>query len=95
VLWRTCWGTPWGPDGNPLGTLKGTNWEPGKTPHTHTHTKEKKKTRHLECMLGGHSDWMHENSLPKRVHHPFWHGLKYPLQRIPSLTYWLLLCFAS
>jgi hypothetical protein len=33
-----------------------------------------KKARHLECMLRP-SHWMHEISLPKRVHHHFQLGL--------------------
>jgi hypothetical protein len=37
--------------------------------------KRKKKTRHLECMLGP-SHWLHEISCHKRrVGHHFWHGL--------------------
>jgi hypothetical protein len=32
---------------------------------------EGRKARHLECMLGA-SHWVHEISLPKRVHHHFW-----------------------
>jgi len=33
-----------------------------------------KKASHLECMLGP-SHWLHEISLPRRVHHYFWPGL--------------------
>ncbi len=32
---------------------------------------EGRKARHLECMLRA-SHWVHEISLPKRVHHHFW-----------------------
>jgi hypothetical protein len=59
----------------------GTHWEQGKNekknsfPTTPTQNlKGRKALRHLECMLGP-SNWLHEISLPKRVHHHFWPGL--------------------
>jgi hypothetical protein len=33
-----------------------------------------KSKAHLDGMLGP-SHWLHEISLPKKVHHHFWHGL--------------------
>jgi len=74
-------GTHWDLKGN----IVGTHWQPGKNekisfpspqkypPPTPTKLK-RKKARHHECMLGP-SHWLHEISLPKRVHHQFWPGL--------------------
>jgi len=45
-----------------------------------------KEARDLECMLGP-SHWLHEISLPKRVHHHFWRGL------IPLAKNTHLFCF--
>jgi hypothetical protein len=61
--------------------LKGKYWEDignqgkmKKNPSP-SNLKGKKKTRHLECMLGP-SHWLHEISCCKRrVGHHFWHGL--------------------
>jgi len=58
------------------GNIVGTHWELGRnetTPPPLPNLKSK-KARHLECMLGP-SYWLHEISLPKRVHHHFWPGL--------------------
>jgi len=46
-----------------------------------------KKARHLECLLGP-SHWLHEISLPKRVHHHFWPGL-IPLAKNTLPISWL------
>jgi hypothetical protein len=40
------------------------------TPHTPQNLQGKSKA-HLDGMLGP-SHWLHEISLPKRVHHHFW-----------------------
>jgi len=74
---RTCWGTHW----ELIGNIVRTYWEPGKMGkqkksflHPPPQNFKGKKARHLECMLGP-SNWLHEISLPKRVHHHFWPGL--------------------
>jgi hypothetical protein len=63
-------------------------WEPGEnekksTPHRSPKNLnlKGKKARHLECMLGSSNNWVHEISLPKRVHYHFWHGLIIPLAK--------------
>jgi hypothetical protein len=55
----------------------GIHWELGEneekkpsTPHTPQNLQGKSKA-HLDGMLGP-SHWLHEISLPKRVHHHFW-----------------------
>ncbi len=57
---------------NTLGTRekwKKKTFHPSPFPQTY-----KEKARHLDGMLGP-SHWLHEISLPKRVHHHFWPGL--------------------
>ncbi len=72
-------GTWWEPTGN----FKWTHWEQGENekkqkknsfPTTPTQNLKGRKARHLECMRGP-SNWLHEISLPRRVHHHFWPGL--------------------
>ncbi len=81
---RTWW-TYWEPNGNLMGTYGNTLWTREKWKKILPPTNLKgKKTRHFDCMLGA-SHWLHEISLPKRVHQHFWPGLIYPLQRTPYL----------
>jgi hypothetical protein len=63
--------------GNTLQTC-GTYWEPRKSekkipPPPPPPNLKGKLEMHLECI--GPSHWLHEISLPKRVHHHFWGGL--------------------
>jgi hypothetical protein len=60
-----------------------THWEVGKNekkkkflfpPPTPPQNIKRKKTMHLECMLGP-SHWLHEIFLSKKLHHHFWHEL--------------------
>jgi hypothetical protein len=41
-----------------------------------------KKARHVECMLEP-SHWLHEISLPKRVHHHIWPGVPLAKNTLP------------
>jgi hypothetical protein len=53
-----CWGTHWEPKKN----------EKKSSPGPSSQNLKGIKTRHLECTLGPFH-WLHEISIPKRVHH--------------------------
>ncbi len=55
------------------GKMKKENLPP-HLPNSPSPQTYKEKARHLDGMLGP-SHWLHEISLPKRVHHHFWPGL--------------------
>jgi hypothetical protein len=83
VLLKTYWGTHW----ELIGNIVRTYWEPGKMeksikssspppppPSPPQKTLKEKKQGTLSACFGP-SNWLHEISLPKRVHHHFWPGL--------------------
>jgi hypothetical protein len=70
-------GTWW----QPIGNLKGTWWEQRKNEKKsspHPHPKLKRKKIKALWVHTKPSHWLHEISIPKRVHHHFQHGLIIP-----------------
>jgi hypothetical protein len=83
---RKILGTHWELERN----IVRTHWEVGKNEKKISPPPQNIKgkiTKHLECMFGP-SHWLHEISLPKKLHHHFWHGLTPLAKNTPLIECW-------